>query len=98
MSCHLYTKEYTMPCIGESAALHSHSISLTLPRSQVEPELFSCLRKYGLSFYAYNPRAYLEKLIAYCSELTKAFHDSWRWLLYWPLPLDAGQARSRFSF
>lgn len=23
----------------------------------VEPELFPCLRKYGLSFYEYNPRA-----------------------------------------
>jgi hypothetical protein len=26
---------------------------------RVEPELFPCLRKYGISFYEYNPRTYL---------------------------------------
>ena len=26
---------------------------------RVEPELFKCLRKYGISFYEFNPREYL---------------------------------------
>ena len=29
---------------------------LVIPSSKVEPELFPCLRKYGISFYEFNPR------------------------------------------
>ena len=42
------------------------------PRRKVEAELFPCLRNYGISFYAYNPRQY--------SSLSYPF----RILLTWP--------------
>ena len=34
-------------------------LNLAFISRAVEPELFPCLRKYGISFYAFNPRKYL---------------------------------------
>jgi hypothetical protein len=31
---------------------------IRLVRRTVEPELFSCLRKYGIKFYAFSPRTH----------------------------------------
>ena len=31
-------------------------VELRLVNSKVEPELFPCLRKFGISFYSYNAR------------------------------------------
>jgi hypothetical protein len=48
----------------------------------VEPELFPCLRKFGISFYEFNPRkATIENVPLY---LFTNYCSGWR-LLHWPI-------------
>ena len=42
--------------IGQRSFKYIRMITYMLIFSGVEPELFPCLRKFGISFYEFNPR------------------------------------------
>ena len=68
---------------------------------RVEPELFPCLRKFGISFYEFNPRtSCIPSFCRFPQRLTKVCGTciSCWWFLHRPLPLDAGRRRARVAF
>ena len=59
------TKDHTTRWTGEfqSKWLDFHHTVLVISGIRlVEPELFPCLRKFGISFYGYNPRAFISQV------------------------------------
>lgn len=47
---------------------------------KVEPELFPCLRKYGISFYEFNPREYHRAMYSLPIGGSQPRHSRWRLL------------------
>ena len=55
-SSQLHIRAYTTLFIGVTKLQPSVEYRLTHKTRKVEPELFPCLRKFGISFYEFNPR------------------------------------------
>lgn len=58
ISCQLLIKESTMRFTGITKCIKLFANSLPSDNRNVEPELFPCLRKFGISFYEFNPCEY----------------------------------------
>lgn len=55
-----FTKAFTMRFKGlRPPSISFSTVLIILARRTVEPELFPCLRKYGISFYAFSPRTHV---------------------------------------